>query len=151
VGQDVNGELRRRVWAAFKTLPLYKKDIKPYEKMIEAANMRQFSLSLNGKTSKWVSVLVVAGEPQCGEEGGGVLGSLWEVSESAKGPSLRWVRYVDDALDYATDIDNDGIPDFHYKESSSSDDSTYFGFLNRNKHRDKGMRLEEAAYNDSPC
>lgn len=151
VGQDVNGELRRRVWAAFKTLPLYKNDIKPYENLIEAANMRQFSLSLKGKTSKWVSVLVVAGEPQCGEEGGGVLGSLWEISETDKGPSLRWVRYINDALDYATDIDNDGIPDFHYKESSSRDDSTYFGFLNRNKDRDKGMRFEEAAYNDSPC
>lgn len=160
VGQKVDKDLEIKVWSAFKALPLYKKTIKPYEKDIDVSSIRKFILTLNGKTSTWVSILVVAGNPYCGEEGGETLGALWEVVKSAHGYDLKEIRYLDDQIfDYVTDIDNDGIPDFHYKETVTGNDSKYFGLVRGNKSNKMGLhfeeaidlRFEEAALNDTPC
>ena len=160
VGQKVDKEMENKVWKAFKALPLYEKTIKPYEDSIDIKNIVKFKLILYGKTYTWVSILVVAGNPYCGEEGGETLGVLWEVVRSGRGYDLKEVTYLDDQVfDYVTDIDNDGKPDFHYKEIVSGNDPRYFGFVVGNKPKELGLhfeeatdlRFEEAALNDTPC
>lgn len=151
ISQPLSDEMKRRVWDAFRGLAAYRREIKPYEKNLSEADFHQFSLPLNGKTSTWVSIFVVAGQPYCSTEGGGILGALWEVVGEGKKQTLRWRKYFDDPIDYATDINADGVPDFHFKESVGRDDSSYFGFIGGKKTNGDDIKLNEAAYNDCPC
>ena len=105
-------------------------------------------LNHDGKTSTWVSIFIT-GDQSCGSEGG-TLGSLWEVVEDINGPSLKWIMYLDEDLDYATDIENDGIPEFYYQYNSPSS-FTYFGFISGKKTKNNDRRFDESAFHDCPC
>jgi len=144
--QTATGTLRNKIVAAFRALPLYKEEIKPFENEIESTNVRKFSLPFNGKNSTWVSMFIIAGEPFCGRDGG-MLGSLWEVVETAKSQKLKWVKYLDEDPDYATDTNNDGIPEFHY----IGEYLTGFGFIDGKRHNGVNRFFEESTFHDCPC
>lgn len=145
--KKVDKAMKNKIWDAFKALPLYKKEIKPYVKEITGESYRKFVLSRNGNISNWVSIFIT-GDQSCASEGG-TLGSLWRVVEEAKGLSLKWVKYLDEDIEYATDIENDGIPEFYY-ENSFPGVYTNFGFVSGTSGNDD-KRFEESAYYDCPC
>lgn len=151
LGQKVDKKMETKTWSVFTAMPLYRKAIKPFGKNIRIVNMRKFIFPFKRISSVYVTVSVVAGNPLCGAEGGESLGALWEVKKTIKGYEYKEISYLDDQiLDYATDIDDDGVPDFHYL-SRYRDGSFSFGFIRGDKHNNDDTRFDEAAFNHSPC
>lgn len=110
VGKKADKETARLVTKAFRALPDYARVVKPYVKDGYFESIKTFELDVSGKKQRWVSMFVISGEPYCGGEGG-ILGGLWRIEDDGTGKKLRFEQYIPD-LEYITDLDNDGLPEF---------------------------------------
>ncbi|MBT1071105.1 hypothetical protein [Pelotalea chapellei] len=135
---------------AFKALEAYRSDIKPYVKDEYYESIKIFEFSHSGKTEKWVSMYAQSGVPYCGHDGG-ILGVLWKVEMSAKGSKLSFDQYIGNELEYLTDIDNDGNPEFLSRDTYTRGVPQSFEFIPAKKSKMKGYIFKGSNDYDCPC
>jgi len=153
-GVAADSETKRQVKAAIVALPMYKKHIKPHEAKIDEETYKIFRTDFKGKASVWASAFISAGD-SCGA--GGAVGALWRVDELPTGRKLTWIKYLPEDPVYATDLDDDGFPDFYFHSKYTS----YTGFISGKQKGDPNKRgrvtdsgnkfFEETALHDDPC
>lgn len=147
IGKNADKETALLATKALKTFPSYKTDIKPFIKDGYHESIKTFAIKRLGKTETWVSMYVVSGTPYCGQEGG-ILGALWIITEGTKGKQLKLVQYISDDLEYATDIENDGSPEFIYRDSIVSTD---FFIMRTNDSKKQDIHFKGCHDYDCPC
>jgi len=90
----------------------------------------------------------MAGTPFCGQEGG-VLAVLWRIEPDAEGkPRPKFVQYLDEDVEYATDIDDDGFPDFIARDALVKTD---FEIVRTDGGKKRDMKFKGSIDYDCPC
>lgn len=134
--------------SAFKALPSYRKDIKPYIKDSYVESIRTFEIPHQDKTTTWVSMYAMAGIPFCSQEGD-ILAVLWRIEADAEGrPRLKFVQYLSEDVEYATDIDNDGFPEFIARDALVKTD---FEIVRTDGGKKRDMKFKGSIDYDCPC
>jgi len=148
MGRKADRKTAAMARTAFKALPSYRKDIKPYIKDSYVESIRTFGIPHQGKTATWVSMYAMAGTPFCGQEGG-VLAVLWRIEPDAEGkPRPKFVQYLDEDVEYATDIDDDGFPDFIARDALVKTD---FEIVRTDGGKKRDMKFKGSIDYDCPC
>jgi hypothetical protein len=136
---------------ALKALPSYKSDLKPYIKDGYVESIRTFEVNYLGKNTTWVSICAVAGNPSCGQDGG-ALAVLWRMGKDSEGkPRLEFVQYLDEDIEYATDIDNDGSIEFLSRDPDTRGEPHSFGFVSTGGGKKREMKFRGSYDYDCPC
>lgn len=150
VGKKPDKETAAMAAKAFRALAAYKTDIKPYVKDEYYESIKFFEFSHSGKTEKWVSMYARSGVPFCGQDGG-ILGVLWKLEASAKGNKLSFDKYIGNELEYLTDIDNDGNPEFLSRDTYTRGVPQSFEFVPAKNSKMKGYIFKGSYDYDCPC
>jgi hypothetical protein len=90
----------------------------------------------------------MAGTPFCGQEGD-ILAVLWRVEPDAEGRlRLKFVQYLGEDVEYATDIDNDGFPEFIARDTLVKTD---YAIIRTNGDKKRDMKFKGSIDYDCPC
>lgn len=150
VGKEADQESTSLAKKTIKLLPAYKTNIKPYLKDSYAESIRMFDINLSGKSERWISMVAAAGQENCGGEGGSIA-VLWKIDDSSKGKSLKFVQYLDNDLEYATDVDNDGIPEFLSRDPETRGVPHTFDIIRTNGSKKQDFHFKGSYDYDCPC
>lgn len=150
MGRKPDKETAAMAAKAFRALAAYRTDIKSYVKDEYFESIKIFEFSHSGKTEKWISIYAESGYPYCGGEGG-ILGVLWKMEDGAKGQKLRFDQYIGSDLEYLTDIDNDGYPEFLSRDAYTRGVPQSFEFVPATNSKMKGYIFKGSYDYDCPC